>query len=429
MHEPARSSHRPVRLRVFGTFAAAATLAATLAPNVGAAGPATSEGTIAYLSADRSSVHLVAPDGSGDRVAWSVPAGTAYGIEDVAWSPDGSRLAIASGHEALCSIYQYDLYTLRPDGSDLTRVTNPPGCTGLTGMPTGKVAVKIDNLLTDETQFFVYVAGAPEAQMVTIESGFEATVVFPSVADLGTGVPQHVVASNGDLRWFSAGVSADVTPGGTVDAGTLTIDSDSITTLGALSATWSPDGGTLGFQLGQGGLWRIGADPGSGTGEQPLLDLPRGTSAQGNDLTWSPNGDDVLYERVDTNPFTITRATVGGTDPGTPVVTVSLSHGIAWLPDGSAFVVSGSDSLLSSADLYLVGVASGNATPITAEGNAFAYWPSVSPDGQHIAYTRIEGSPSAPSAVELRTMDIDGSGDQVIAHNAIQPDWGPATAP
>lgn len=401
----------------------------SLATGTVAAGPSATGGTIAYISTDRSSVHLVAPDGSGDHVAWSVPTGTVYGVEDVKWSPDGSRLAIASGHEALCSIYQYDLYTLRPDGSDLTRVTNSPACAGLVGKPTGGVSVKVDNLLTDEVQFFVYVAGAPQAQLVTIDGGFEGTVVFPTVADLGAGVPQYVVASNGNLRWFSAGVSADVIPGGTVDAGTLTIDADSITTFGAMSVTWSPDAGTLGYQFGQGALWRVDADPASEVGERPLFDLPPGTSLLGNDPAWSPVGDEVLYERFDTDPWSVSRAIVGGSDPGTPVVTVSLTHGIAWLPDGSAFVVSGSDSLLGSADLYLVDIATGSATPLTAEGNAYAYWPAVSPDGMNVAYTHIEGSPSAPTAVELRTMGIDGSSDQVIATNAIQPSWGPAAAP
>ena len=386
-------------------------------------------GTIAYLSPDRHAIHLMAPDGSGDRVLWSAPKDTVYGIQDVEWSPDGTRLAISSGHEALCSIYQYDLYTLGADGSDLARVTNGPACAALADLPTGSVSVKVENDLLTESQFLVYVAGAPEAQLVTIPSGFVGTVSFPAVADLGPGVLQSVVASVGDQRWFAADVAADVTADETVDAGTLVVDGDGITTLGALTVSWSPDGSTLGYQLGQGALWQVGADPTAGIGEQPLLALPPGTTAMGNDLTWSPVGDEVLYERFDTDPWTVSLATVGGADPGREIVTVKLTHGIAWLPDASGFVVAASDSLLASADLYLVGLPGGSATQLTAEGDAFAYWPSVSPDGQHIAYTRIEGSPSAPTKVELRVMGIDGSDDHAIAQDAIMPSWGRATLP
>lgn len=420
---------RRARLRALTGLAGATALSVALAQAAAAAGPTAADGTIAYITADRGSVHLVAPDGSDDREVWSVPAGTVHGIQDVDWSPDGSLLAMSSGHEALCSIYQVDLYTLRPDGGDIARVTNAPACADLAEAPTGGVSVTVANLQTDMVEFLVYVAGAPEAQLVTIESGFQMTLDFPTVADLGVGVPQYIVAGNGSQRWFSAAVSADVTPGDTVDAGMLVIDANPIDALGAVSVTWSPDGQTLGFQFGQGALWQVGADPASGAGERPLLDLPGGTSVLGNDLAWSPVGDEVLYERFDTDPLTVSRAIVGGTDPGETIVTVTLTHGIAWLPDGSGFVVSVSDTLLASADLYLVDLASGDTTTLTAMGDAFAYWPSVSPDGRHIVYTLIEGSLDAPTSVELRTMGIDGSSDQVIARDAIRPSWGPAAGP
>ena len=38
-----------------------------------------------------------------------------------AWSPDGEWIAFASNHEG-----SYDVYRIRPDGSELTRITNSP---------------------------------------------------------------------------------------------------------------------------------------------------------------------------------------------------------------------------------------------------------------------------------------------------------------
>lgn len=170
-------------------------------------------GTIAYISTDRSSVRAISPDGTDDRRVWAVPDGSVYGVQDVAWSPDGMRLAIASGHEALCSAYQYDLYTLSPDGSEVRRVTNAPECDTLATIPQGGVDALVDNLATEAAQVFVYVAGAPEARLVTIPGVTRATVSFPSVADLGQGVPQEVVAFDGSSRWYAAAASVDVVPG------------------------------------------------------------------------------------------------------------------------------------------------------------------------------------------------------------------------
>lgn len=387
-------------------------------------------GTIAYISLDRNSVRAIAPDGTDDRAVWAVPDGSVYGVQDVAWSPDGTRLAIASGHEALCSAFQYDLYTLRPDGSDVRRVTNAPECGRLADLPQGGVEALVDNLATETAQVFVYVAGAPEAQLVTIPGGTEATVSFASVADLGQALPQEVVAFDGSRRWYAAAASVDVLPGEVaVAASPLDVSGDPIDPLGAVSVTWSADGSRLGYQLGPGSLWQVGSDPSAAAGDAPLFDLPAGQSILGTDLAWSPIDDRVLYERFDTSPWSVTLGSADGTDPGEPVVTASLTHGISWLPDGSGFLVSGSDGLLASADLYRVDLATGEATALTSEQDAFAYWPSVSPDGRRVAYTRFEGSADEPTDVELRIMALDGSDDHAIARDAIAPDWGGVAAP
>lgn len=402
-----------------------ALVSGAIVPDPSRAGGPEDIGSIAYISADRASVRAVSPDGTGDRLVWSVPAGTVYGIQDVAWAPDGSHLAIASGHEALCSVFQYDLFTLRPDGSDLQRVTNPPACDRLAALPQGSVSALVDNLATDAAQVFVYVSGAPEAQLVTVPGGTEVTVSFPKVADLGPGVLQEVVAFEGSKRWYSAAASVDVLPGEVAIAETpLEVSGDPFDSFGALSVTWGSDGARLGYQFGQGSLWQVGSDPSAGAGAQPLFDVPSGEAPLGSDLAWSPVDDRVLYERFDTDPWTVTLGTADGTDAGDALVTVNLTHGIAWLPDGSGFVASDSDSLLASANLYHVDIATGEVTALTAEDGAFAYWPSVSPDGLQVAYTRFEGSSDAPSNIELRVMGLDGSDDRVIAVDAIAPNWG-----
>jgi Tol biopolymer transport system component len=63
-------------------------------------------------------VYVVGPDGSGDRRVlrgyW----------ENVAWSPDGSRLLLAGFPRGSANSGTFDLWTVRPDGTDLVQLTN-----------------------------------------------------------------------------------------------------------------------------------------------------------------------------------------------------------------------------------------------------------------------------------------------------------------
>jgi Tol biopolymer transport system component len=71
-------------------------------------------------------------DGSGLTQITDFPADTPVfrpggffppmaGAVTPAWSPDGEWIAFASNHEGV-----YDIYLIRPDGSELTRITNSP---------------------------------------------------------------------------------------------------------------------------------------------------------------------------------------------------------------------------------------------------------------------------------------------------------------
>jgi Tol biopolymer transport system component len=62
------------------------------------------------------SLRLVAPDGSGNVEVTPVDEGA---IRSPAWSPDGTRIAFAKCMRGAC-----DIHTVRPDGSELTRLTN-----------------------------------------------------------------------------------------------------------------------------------------------------------------------------------------------------------------------------------------------------------------------------------------------------------------
>lgn len=411
---------RPGRLRAVSAGAAIVLLLALVGSPTSAGLPAAG-GTIAYIR-DRTELRLVEADGSHDRLIYQVPQNTVYGIEEVAWRPDGKQLAFASGHEALCSAWQYDVYLIDPDGSNLERLTNAPACSDLTGLPTGSMSITIDNLIEDISPFFVYVQGAPVAQLVTLEAGFRQTITIDGVGDLGPGIPQYVVAFNGSQRWFSAGASADVTPGGTADAGSLELSGTGADTWGAVSVSWSPDGSRLGFQLGQGALWQVPAEAATLEQGTTLLASDVNLAVSGTDLTWSPTDDRVLYTRFDQDPSTIDVATADGTDAGADLANVTLTKGIAWLPDGSGFVVSDSTDLLDGADLYLYEFAGPTVTKLTT-GPGYAIWPSVAPDGQHLVYGYSTVPLDQATSVELHIRTLDGTDDHVLVDNGLNPAW------
>lgn len=74
--------------------------------------------TLAYYGGRAQSIHLVEADGSNDRVLTGLPS-VPEGHPPTwmpTWSPDGSRIAFTSK----------DLWSIRTDGTDLTRITDLP---------------------------------------------------------------------------------------------------------------------------------------------------------------------------------------------------------------------------------------------------------------------------------------------------------------
>ena len=388
--------------------------------------------TIIYVK-NSTELHLIQPDGTNDRLIWQIPQGAIGEIESVAWRPDAQQIAFVSSHEATCSEFNSDIYLINPDGSNLRRLTNAPACGELAGYPQGSASVQIANHSAAVSEFLVYVEGAPTAKVVTIAAGGSTLVAFGQVADLGAGVRQGVVVINGTTRWFDAAVTVDVTAGQNSHAGTLTVSGSGFSALGATHASWNPQGNTLVYQLGQGRLWQVGVDvPILGEGG-PLLDPAINNSVLGTHPIWSPVDSDILYQRFDTNPFTVSRVTAGSNTPGTALANITLTSGLAWLSDGSGFVAADDDSLFTHTDLYLMTFADQNIVQLTQTAtHQAALYPRVSPDSNQILYTYVADTQTKPLAPQLRIMNRDGSNDHLLVANGYQADWSrvaPANPP
>ena len=102
-------------------------------------------GTIAYVR-DGTEIRLIDPDGTNDRRLWTHPdAKKQLGIDSLAWRPDAKELAFSSRHAAASSLYDADLYVVRPDGSGLRKLTNAPDRAEFTKFPKGTVSVTFRN--------------------------------------------------------------------------------------------------------------------------------------------------------------------------------------------------------------------------------------------------------------------------------------------
>ena len=393
------------------------------------AAAASNRGTIAYVRGG-AEIHLIEPDGTNDRRIWSHPrpdTAETLGINGLAWRPDGLEIAFASGHEAQYSIYQSDLYAIRPDGSGLRKITNPPDHSEYAHFPQGSVTVTLRNsalgpLAAPSSFFIVYVAGAAEPQSVALPPGSSRAITFQHVADFGNH-PQPVVAMFGKSRWFIPGV--DVQAGRTVQAGPLNIVGSGLQNFGAYGVAWRSDGMELSYGLGNcAGLFRVPANPTIGSHQdQPML----AGSSSSNICAWdwgptASTANQILMGGglLDANIYL---AKEGGDTRGEKLVgggPTDLLLEVEWLPDGSGFLFSLSTG--SAANLYRYNFATKAATQLTNFENEFVRSFSISPDGQSLVFERA-GQFRGGNA-DLWVMQLDGREMRLLVRNGASPSWG-----
>ena len=393
--------------------------------------PAGPSSTIAYVRGGE--IRGIEPDGTGDRSLWTAPqAGLGYTVSSLAWRPDGAELAFASDHEAAVSFFERDLYAVRRDGQALRKLTNGPAYDRLAAYPGGSVTLTVENFTSDAGPWFVYVAGAPEPQQVTIPPGGSASLTFTDVADLGE-VAQPAVAINGLDRWFGD-AQADVRAGATADAGTLLITPfGGVPHYGADGAAWRADGSRLAFYASPTCSLKQVASAGTvplqlGT---TLLDPEVFGSPCGYD--WGPTeevgdqliiADDSDYSSSgQTHIYRVSESDVARPAPLTTFGDYVRVVDLHWLPDGSGFLVARTTDLLDeSVNLYEFLFATGELRQITSFRDSYARRFGISPDGQQIVFERVTAL-DGPS--ELWIVGRDGTGERLLVSDGALPAWNP----
>lgn len=416
------SLRKPSLAVAFGAFLVLSVLSIGLATSP-AHGSTEAIGIIAYKRGNE--IRLVNSDGSNDRRLWMEPLPNVVykGIRGLQWRPDGGALAFGSDFQQLCSLYDNDIYTLNANGGGLKRLTNSPGCDKLPGLPKGTVKVQVENQTAD-SQFLVYVEGAPEAELVTIAPGTATELTISNVADLGN-FQQYFTVINGDLRWIDPSVFVNVTAGQTASASTRFVltGSNVYGNVGAAYPTWHYSGSKVGFLFYEGLMMQIATNPPPSGEDSFILGQNAGVIAQG--MAWSPASDWLLYSSSDH----ISLVQPGATDGGIPLIdkaATELVLGLDWLPDESGFVlaVTGGAFGQENSNIYHYDFAATSLTPLTSFADDFAGGVSVSPNGRELVF---EYADAIGDPVQLWLIDIDGSNMRPLGVQGESPDWKPGT--
>ena len=390
-------------------------------------------GTIAYVR-DGVEIRLIDPDGTNDRRLWThEDAKKPLGIDSLAWRPDGKEIAFSSRHAAASSLYDADLYAVRPDGSGLRKLTNAPDRAEFTRFPKGTVSVTFrnDQPFYKQSQasagvFIVYVAGAAEPQQITLPPGATKTAVFNQVADFGN-TAQPVVAIWGNYRWFTPGV--DVRAGSTVKAPVFSITGDGIEYFGAYRPVWRQDGSRVSYRSGACTLNSVPVNP--TPGEYVYNPLFGGKNPLGTCVwDWGPTAEtanQLLYSENASGESSIFRITEGGKHPGEKLTSYSnieyqLLFDLRWLPDGSGFLFSNQTLMRDSANIFRYDFATRKVAQVTRLENEFTGAFTISPDGQWIVFEKSK-TLDDNREIDLWITKTNGGSPRLLVRNGFSPSW------
>ncbi|HLP15768.1 MAG TPA: hypothetical protein VK470_05900, partial [Bacteroidota bacterium] len=411
---------------IMTALAAAFLIFALMTKPVFAQTPTDAPGTIAYFrmvgttqtSPGTSELHLVNPDGSNDRIIFTLPQGLTSIHPVPGWRPDGREIGFSSAHEVSCSPYESDIYAIRPDGSGLRRITNAPMYEELARLPKGSVTLTIGNLITNTSIFFVYIEGAMDMKQVLISAGSSINVTIDNVADLGR--KQFVYVKSGPGTWIFPQAYADVVPGQTVAvANAVQITSG----YGPYhfkinNFTWKSDGSEIAYLVEAGLKEFLPAFPANGQQGKSLFTGK--SSLVGGSLTWLPESDEFLYYSSLAYPQGIYRG-VKGSDVITHPLVVKTDYVscIDVLPDNSGFLYSTYNFGYRSNKIFQYDFNSNQST-VLVDGGVYLSGVVASPDGRYLTFANRDDD-KAP--YDLFGMSIDGSQQWKIASDIVSWDW------
>lgn len=292
------------RLRASGLLAALAAvglvaLVSALLLAVGARSASQPQGLIAFTRDGADAVYVMHPDGSDIRLLWQGKRGVA----DLAWSPDGSRLAVSTAGRSI--------WVVNADGSDPVRVARVGARSLSWSADGGRIAFTSRDdiwLMNADGSHMRRLKRTPELPEHNVDwSPVGGRIAF----DTGGWVSQlYVIRTNGrNLQVVQSGKFWD-----------------------AREPDWSPDGRRLAFsapptgtgEADSGEIWVMNAN-----GTSPVR-LTRNDVYEGSPV-WSPDGQRIVFVREPSDTPLVSEIWVMNAD-GTREKRLTTGASPAWQP-------------------------------------------------------------------------------------------------
>ena len=212
--------------------------------------------------------------------------------------------------------------------------------------------------------------------------------------------------------------------------GTIESQVTGIVELSQGTVTWSADGSELVFVAFDADCSRPRAF-GLRLGESVPYPLALPCSSEDTAVTrlavWSPDGSQLALTRAgggeeDSSATWIEVSRLDGSVPRVLVPDVGSIRSLAWSPDGTRLVFAATPTDDFSLNIYLLDLASGVSTPLTA-GPSLDFGPSWSPDGSSLVF-----SSDRDGDFEIYLMGADGRDVQPLTSDPLSnfdPAWRP----
>lgn len=181
----------------------------------------------------------------------------------------------------------------------------------------------------------------------------------------------------------------------------------------------SPDGSTIVFKRSTADsnqLWLMERD-----GNNPRQIL----NASGWDPTWSPDGNSILFASDMQGAIQLYTIKLDGSELQKVSDLPAIRGRSDWSPDGS-FIVTYSGQPWKR-DVFIMNADGSNARMLTPTGGN-SQGPSISPDGQWVAFTSYFDKYGDDHGCEIYIMRVDGTDVRRLTNNDYcdyQPRWGP----